>query len=234
MCGRFALVPSSIAWAPIRAILGDAVADVLIAQKARYNIAPSATVPIVVHDRAINAPGVIEARWGLVPHWWKNAAPPTNTINARSEDAAGKPMWRDAWKFQRCLIPATHWYEWRQEQGLKVPHAITRGDGRDTFMFAGLWSRWTAPDGEELLSYAILTTAAAPSVIHVHERMPVVLAPAAWLHWLDPALRDAQRVAELLKANTLAEFNTRPVSRRLNSARNDDPGLLDDVPDLPG
>ncbi|WP_029922580.1 SOS response-associated peptidase [Nevskia soli] len=234
MCGRFALVPSSVAWAPIRAILGDAVADVLIAQKARYNIAPSATVPIVIHDRTLNAPGVIEARWGLVPHWWKNAAPPSSTINARSEDAAGKPMWRDAWKFQRCLIPATHWYEWRQEQGLKVPHAITRGDGKDGFMFAGLWSRWTAPDGEELLSYAILTTAAAPSVVHIHERMPVVLAPGAWLHWLDPALRDAQKVAELLKANTLAEFNTRRVSRRLNSARNDDPGLLDGVPDLPG
>ncbi len=232
MCGRYAYVPDANGWAPILEILGEPVAVALQATKARYNIAPSATVPIVVHDRAAGGARVVEARWGLIPHWWKNAAPPTFSINARVEEAAGKPMWRDAWKFQRCLVPATHWYEWRREQGLKVPHAITSGDGGSGFMFAGLWSRWVSPAGEERLSYAILTTRAAESVAHLHERMPVVLAPAAWRNWIDPALRDAQQVAALLQASTLELFSAWPVSKRVNSARNDDAGLLDGAGDL--
>jgi len=234
MCGRYAYVPDPAGWASVAALLGEPVAAALKATKARYNIAPSATVPIVIHDRGTGGPGVVEARWGFIPHWWKNAAPPTFSINARVEEAAAKPMWRDAWRFQRCLIPATHWYEWRQEQGMKVPHAITGGDGSRGFMFAGLWSRWVSPLGEERLSYAILTTAAAESIAHLHERMPVVLAPAAWRGWIDPALRDAQQVAALLQASTLELFSAWPVSKRVNSARNDDAGLLDGSGELPG
>lgn len=188
MCGRFAYVPSPEAWAPIRDHLGQAVGDALRAAKARYNIAPSTSVPIVIQDRQSGQPITVDARWGFIPFWWKDAKPPGITINARAEEAATKPMWRDAWKKQRCLIPATHWYEWRQAQGMKIPHAITSGDGSEGFMFAGLWSRWTDPAGKEIISCAILTIDASKSVAHIHDRMPVVLAPAAWREWIDTAL----------------------------------------------
>jgi putative SOS response-associated peptidase YedK len=60
------------------------------------------------------------ARWGLIPFWWKEARPPASTINARAEDAATKPMWRDAYRRQRCLVPATHYFEWMKSDGGKI------------------------------------------------------------------------------------------------------------------
>lgn len=58
--------------------------------KPAFNVAPTATVPIVVRA----AEGAIElrgARWGLIPPWWKKSAPPSLSFNARAEDAAQKP-----------------------------------------------------------------------------------------------------------------------------------------------
>lgn len=234
MCGRYAYVPTLDAWAHFHDVFGPGVAEALKTAKAQYNIAPTDKVPIVVYDQRAGGPRVVEARWGFIPPWWKQARPPTHSINARVEEAATKPMWRDAWRSQRCLVPATHWYEWRRSQGMKVPHAITRGDGSQGFMFGGLWSHWISPDGEGLLSFAILTTDAAESVGHIHDRMPVVLAPTAWKAWLDPGLVDPNAVASLLLANTVSAFISYATSRRANSVRNQDPGVLDPDRDLLG
>jgi putative SOS response-associated peptidase YedK len=232
MCGRYAYVPTLDAWARFGDVLGPEVADALKITGAQYNIAPTDKVPIIVHDRRSGGRRVVEARWGLIPHWWTQARPPTHTMNARIEEAATKPMWRDAWRSQRCLIPATHWYEWRRSQGMKVPHAITSGDGSLGFMFAGLWSHGVSPEGEAIISFTILTTGASESVAHIHDRMPVVLAPSAWNRWLDPALTDPTAVAALVLANIVGVFNSYPTSRRVNSVRNQDPGVLDPDRDL--
>src|SRR6185369_14614438 len=69
-----------------------------------FNVAPTTQVPILLKDEE----GVWEgrsARWGLIPSWWKRPEPPTMTFNARSEEAASKPTWRDAMKGRRCLMP---------------------------------------------------------------------------------------------------------------------------------
>lgn len=111
MCGRYNLIPDERAWADVGAILGEEILALLLAIRPRYNISPTQTVPIIVMDDD-GKPRLIEARWGFIPVYWKKPIPPSLTTNVRSETAAIKPMWKHAWRRQRCLIPASGWYEW--------------------------------------------------------------------------------------------------------------------------
>jgi putative SOS response-associated peptidase YedK len=201
MCSRYAFVPDSAAWADFRAVLGT-LAEELLALAAAPKLAPTDRVPIVVQQPG-SPPQLVHARWGFIPHWWRRAELPRLSFNARSEEAAAKPMWRDALRQSRCLIPATTWFEWQHLRGAKLPHALTPDAGRG-FMFAGLWSLWRArPDAEPMATCVIMTTEATPTVRPVHDRMPVVLAPAAWAAWLDPGLTDGARALELLRAHAV-------------------------------
>lgn len=211
MCSRYSFVPDSIAWADYRAMLG-ALAEELLALAAAPRIAPTDRVPIVVRQPG-EPPRILHARWGLIPHWWSKPELPKSTFNARSEGAESKPVWRDALAVSRCLIPATTWFEWQHVQGptatgrkpavQKIPHALRTDDGLG-FMFAGLWSLWRArPDAEPMATCAMLTTEPAESIRSVHDRMPVVLAPAAWDAWLDPAMTNRARALEILREHTV-------------------------------
>jgi len=183
----------------------------------RYNVQPTTEVALL--RREDGAWVLDSARWGLIPHWWKKDAPPTHTINARLEEAAGKPMWRDPLRRTRCLLPAEGWYEWQALAGGKQPHYIRRADGRP-FCFAGLLSVW-----QDRPSCALLTRAAEGPVAEVHDRMPVVLPDEALAGWLDPDLKDATQFA---REHALArEFVHYAVSKRVNSARNEGAELIE-------
>jgi len=202
----------------------------------RYNVQPTTIVPVLMlapDGRALRA-----SRWGLVPRWWKEAKPPKFTFNARLEEAASKPMWRDPMRRGRCLVPAMGWYEWRSVERtdprtgeisvIKEPHYIRRGDGR-LFCFAGLMSEWVKPDvAAHQLTCAILTTASAGPVADVHDRMPVVLPDDAHADWLDPALVDSARAAGIARERPApSEFVHYIVRRLVNNARNEGPELIE-------
>lgn len=183
-----------------------------------YNAAPTMRLPVL---RA-NAAGwhCTLMRWGLVPAWWSKQLPPTSTINARAEEAAGKPMWRQAVRHHRALIPATGWYEWQKsgEGGRKQPFYIHAADHRG-LCFAGLWSTHLQ-EGVEMHSFAILTRAASDELSHIHNRMPLVLPPAAFAEWLDPALAGSQDLLDQASAQALTHFASYPVSSFVSSPRN--------------
>lgn len=183
----------------------------------RFNVAPAAEVALL---RLAEGARVLEAaRWGLIPAWWQQARLPTRSINARLEEAAAKPMWREPMRRMRCLVPAEGWYEWRALAGGRQPHYIVRRDRRP-FCFAGLFAL-----RQDALSCAILTKPAAGPVTEVHDRMPVVLPDSAFAGWLDPGLRDATGFAQ---DNALAgEFEHYPVSKRVNDARNEGADLIE-------
>lgn len=183
----------------------------------RFNVQPTTEVPLLLLDAGELA--LAAARWGLIPHWWKQDKPPTFTINARLEEAAGKPMWRDPMRRTRCLLPAEGWYEWQDLAGGKQPHYITRQD-RKPFCFAGLMSVW-----KDQLSCAILTKAAEGPAAGIHDRMPVVFADEAFEGWLDPALKDATDFARAQAQSR--DFVHYAVSKRVNNARNEGPELIE-------
>ena len=212
MCSRYEFVPDAAAWADFRTVLG-ALGDELLALEPRPKLAPTDLVPIVVREPG-GALRLIRARWGFIPQWWRRPEPPTLCFNARSEEAAAKPMWRDALRRGRCLIPATAWTEWQKAPKLKIPHRLVPGTGQG-FVFAGLWSLWRArPDAEPMASCAILTTAASSGVAHVHERMPVVLAPEGWMDWLDPGRTDSAEALALLARHGVGGIAATPIERR--------------------
>lgn len=205
----------------------------------RFNVLPTSAVPMLHRDRDSDGLVLAEARWGLIPHWWKDTKLPKFTINARTEEAAGKPMWRHAWRHARCLIPAEGWYEWRELERVdretgevktyKQPFYIHRAEARPV-CFAGLLAFWQAPNAEEpTLSCAILTKAAAGAATEVHDRMPVVLPTQAFAAWSDPALTDAAKVQSLIAEYAQSDFTYHPVSIRVNSSKNVGPELIEPV-----
>ena len=201
---------------------------------ARYNVGPTMRVPLVYLPQA-EVLGDI-ARWGLIPSWWKKETPPALTFNARSEEAASKPMWRHGIRSARCLMPARGWYEWNENEGV-VTGSGARGHqpyyfhspDTEVVAIAGLWSRWRAPDGSEVLSCALLTReAGAAGIAAIHRRMPVVLDPSQFAEWLSP--RSSASDVEAMIAGSRADFVAHRVSTRVNSVRNDSPELIEEVP----
>jgi putative SOS response-associated peptidase YedK len=181
----------------------------------RYNVAPTMPVQILRTARDSSRWELDEARWGLIPRWWSAPKLPARAFNARVEEAATKPLWRDAFAHMRCLVPALGWYEWRERQ----PYFIRRSDGR-LACFAGLLS-WRKEEGKEgFLTCAILTRDAAPSVRDIHGRMPVVLQDADLGRWIDRAARPDALAA--LLAGAQSAFVHHPVTARLNAARTDE------------
>jgi len=201
----------------------------------RFNVLPTTNTPILRGNPATRALELVEARWGLIPHWWKQAKPPQHCFNARSEEAAGKPMWRHSYRHARCLIPAAGWYEWQAVERAdprtgeirisKQPHFIYRHD-KKLICFAGVMAMNTPEGKDPLLTCALLTRDAAPSVAMIHDRMPVVLPGALFDSWLDPDLQKSEDVAAVV-ARAQVDFAHHPVSIKLNTAKNDDPSLID-------
>jgi len=164
---------------------------------ARWNVAPTQEAPVVVEGpRGVRRFEM--RRWGLVPPWAKDPSFGARTINARSESAAEKPAFRAAMKSRRCLVPVDGFFEWTAaEDGGRQPWHVRRRDGTP-FALAGLYEHWTA--GERTIeSFTILTTDANEVLRPLHDRMPVVVAPADFAAWLDPDAKDVGRVRPLLR-----------------------------------
>lgn len=139
-----------------------------------YNVAPGQQMPVVVAEGDRNA--AVLMKWGLIPSWAKDPKIGYRTINARAEGVADKPSFRTPFKRQRCIVPASGFYEWLKAGGGKTPYFIHRKDG-ELVGFAGLWDRWRDPDGHEIQSYSIITTEPNELVAPIHNRMPAILGP---------------------------------------------------------
>jgi putative SOS response-associated peptidase YedK len=186
---------------------------------AAYNVAPTQKVAAVRLPDSRRE--LVSLRWGLIPSWAEDPKIGSRLINARAETAADKPSFRAAFRTRRCLLPADGFYEWQKLAGGKQPFYFRRRDGRP-FAFAGLWEQWRNPADEIIESCTILTTAANAVVRPVHDRMPVILDPAAYDRWLDPNVRQAELVQPLLRPCREEDLVAYAVSPWVNNPKNDD------------
>jgi putative SOS response-associated peptidase YedK len=166
-------------------------------------------------------------RWALVPWWWKKPLKQLPaSFNARAESVADKPMFRDAFKRHRCIIPASGYYEWLKRPDGRQPYFISAADG-GVLSFAGLWDRWKNPEtGEPMTSCTIIVTDANALTRPIHDRMPVVLDKADIGRWLS-----GEAGTELLRPAPEDRLRMWPVSRRVNrtGTGDDDPTLIDEL-----
>ena len=160
-------------------------------------------------------------KWGLIPHWAKDASVATSTINAKSETVATKPAFRDPFKYRRCLIPADAFYEWKKNGASKQPYCFEVKNG-ELFAFAGLWDGWKDGNGNWLRTCTILTTMPNSVTSAIHDRMPVILDRESYDLWLDPGMQDVAGISELLKPYDARLMRHYPVSSRVNHVGNDD------------
>jgi putative SOS response-associated peptidase YedK len=218
MCGRFVLISDVDALQ-----LAFNLTDIPQIMPSRFNIAPSQPVAVITND----APQTLSLfRWGLIPFWAKDPGISASLINARAETAADKPAFRAAFKRRRCLVPTDGFFEWQKSDRGKVPLFIHLRDRRP-FAFAGLWETWYSPEGDEVRTCTILTTAANSFMEPIHNRMPAILPPEHYDTWLLPDEQPASVLQPLLQPYDPDQMAAYTVSSFVNNPRNDTPECIE-------
>lgn len=219
MCGRYAL------WDGKREL--DWLFDIKVSEELqpRYNIAPSQDIPIVREEE----PGrreLVFVRWGLIPAWAEDPAKlKLSLFNARAEGVATKPMFRNAFKNRRCLIPASGFYEWQQQPHHKQPFFTKAKDGHPLAL-AGLWDQWERGD-QRIESCTIITTDADSLLKPIHDRMPVIIPREHFSAWLDPENHDADFLEEFLVPAPSQGLEAEAVATTVNNVRSQGPELVE-------
>jgi putative SOS response-associated peptidase YedK len=232
MCGRFALYTEP---ARIARYFEATLAEGNDAEhEPSWNVAPTDQV-LGVRDRPQKDGGdptrlLMTFRWGLIPWWSKDAKSGSRLFNARSETVATRASFRDAFKERRIIVPADGFYEWHKTKtGARQPHYFTRADGAP-LAFAGLAERWRDKNGPEdappIRSCTIITAPGGADMHGIHDRMPVILDPATFDLWLDPANEDTEELRALLRPPPAGTVVHRPVGQRVGNVKNNDPELI--------
>jgi len=224
MCGRYTL---TFIFEDLAEVFNAIVTS--LAVPPRFNVAPSQEMPVVTRTNDQNYLQVM--RWGLVPAWADNPSIGNRLINARKETLAEKASFRSALISRRCLIPADGYYEWQPIPGQRgrQPYRIVVL-GRPVFAFAGLWETWGSKQ-DELHTFSIITTDAAPMIEGIHDRMPLILPQDKESQWLTGP-QPGQSIHQFLDAmKPEANLHAYPVSSVVNSPRHDLPECLLPVSD---
>jgi len=218
MCGRFTL---AVELSTVMKVFQAHFKNESFVYSKRYNIAPSQNIPVITgmgDQREISL-----IRWGLIPHWAKDASIGSKLINARAETIDQKPAFKYSFLQRRCLIPADGFYEWIKQDGRKTPMRITLPH-KEVFAFAGIWAQWRSPDGRDVYSCSIITTRANDFMWDIHNRMPVVLAEENdYQTWLESD--DVNSLKDMLQpyGKPMVAYQ---VSSMVNSPKHDHPDLL--------
>ena len=218
MCGRFSLATPAD---ELVEVFDVPLPDFTL--RPRYNLGPGQDAVVVGEDRHGRRLGML--RWGLVPAW--SEGPGSAHANARGESVVETPSFREAFVRRRCLVPADGFYEWRTDEGGKTPY-LFRPIAGGVMALAGIWERWERRGHEPRSGFAILTVDASEDVAPIHHRMPVVVERERFSEWLDRA-SEPDRLRALVTPAPAGSLRFHAVSRRVNSVREDDAGLVEPV-----
>jgi putative SOS response-associated peptidase YedK len=157
-------------------------------EEPRRNVSPTEPVPVWVSHEGDRI--IVPMRWGLLPSWYRAPNGGPLLINARAEEIAAKPAFREAARARRCLLPADGFYEWSGEKSERIPWVI-RPQAGGLIAFAGIWQEWRRQP-----TCAIVTCPANALLSPIHDRMPVIVAPEDFALWLGEAGPGAARLMQ--------------------------------------
>lgn len=191
-----------------------------------YNVSPTNAVWIARrHGQNVWLEPVM---WGLLARWAKEPDQGPRPINARKETVATSKLFAPLMRRRRCLVPCDGFYEWQQTPAGKQPYVIRMKSG-EPFFFAGLYEIWHESEPDQLATFTIITGEPNELVAPIHTRMPVIVKPVDYERWLDPDITDPAALTDILSPYPAEEITTYPISKRINSPRNNDPGVIDPI-----
>ena len=217
MCGRFVQkseIGLIIEEFRVKIILGEAIKS--------YNIAPGQNAGVIIND---GVKKFMQFRWGLIPSWAKDTKMGSKMINARAETLPEKPSFKSALKCRRCLIPADGFYEWKRSGKQKTPFYIY-SRSEHPLGLAGLWDKWLTKQEDALYTFTIITTGANSLIGSIHDRMPAIIPEPHREVWLDPDIKDVERLSALLKPYAPSELQMHRVLECVNSPQNNGPEIV--------
>ncbi len=183
----------------------------------RYNIGPGQQVVCIRHLGDHNQLDLL--KWGLLPSLFEDIT--HTSINAQSETSeTAVHEITHAIKYNRCIIPASGFYEWLPQGNRKQPYYI-RLLNSSVMGFAGLWETKKTEDGTELNTCCILTTEANDIVKPIHDKMPVVLQPEDYDFWLNKNMHDLHELEKLYQPYPADLMYAHPVPDLVNNIRFD-------------
>lgn len=236
MCGRYAIIDIN----KINDYFDLSLLQLPNNLQPRYNAAPGQDLPIIIRKRKNELHFM---KWGLIPHWATDPKIGYKMINARSETLLEKPSFKMPLQKQRCLIPASGFYEWqtsrqatstslgassRQEAKEKVPYYIHLKN-RPLFSFAGLYDIYKDKDGKEIKTYTIITTEANKLIANLHPRMPVILEKDLESTWLSENF-STNNISDILKPFPESQMEYYKVNKKVNSSAIDSSDLIKHIP----
>jgi putative SOS response-associated peptidase YedK len=215
MCGRFSFVLDK---EKISKKFPKLVMPELL--EVNFNVAPTQKAYVITSREH---PKLHSMQWGLIPHWAKDAQGSIALINARMETLSEKPSFKEAIKYQRCLVLMDSFYEWKTEGGRKVPYRILMKHD-ELMVLAGLWDEWRG-----LRTFSIITTEPNKEMLSIHNRMPVVLQTEDDFDmWLGKT--DLTKILKRCKKQNNGILSMYRVSEKLNSVKHNGSDLHKEVP----
>lgn len=166
MCGRYYIDDETSR--EIRKLLEQLDAKFQGRKSKRGDIVPTNQAPVLIGSNNMIEPDLFV--WGF-PNFKSSGV----IINARSETALEKKMFRESLMSRRCIIPANGFFEWNNN---KEKNYFTQPDS-DILYMAGIYNTF-----KEESKFVILTTSANLSMVDVHNRMPLILQKEQINSWL--------------------------------------------------
>lgn len=221
MCGRFTIVPTINFYERFSLAAGPEVSP-------RYNVAPGQEVPVITReDRNRTVPMI----WGFVPSSAKDPVAGRAMINARAETLLERPAFRGAVQKNRCLVPASGFYEWKREGARRVPFYIHLKT-TSLFSFAGLYEIGRNAGGREIATFTVITTEPNSLVAGLHDRMPAILPREREENWIRAGGVGSADLSGILAPYPAGEMEAYPVSGKVNDPESEGPGLIQPLPGL--
>lgn len=205
MCGRFAFQGDQ--WPELTSDLEQPVIQ------PNYNVCPQDETPVIHFES--ESLTITSMQWGLRPSWSKEST--MEPINARVETIDSKPMFREAYRQRRCLIPANGWYEWKTTPRGKIPFYHS-GRNQDVLLIAGIYEHW-GNKNQTLNTFTILTQKATSEIEHIHTRMPVLIDEENANAWLEDAQLPSSKFM----------IDVHPVDREVNKTTAQGPQLIQPI-----
>jgi putative SOS response-associated peptidase YedK len=179
-------------------------------------------MPVIVQEEKNE---LVMMKWGLVPHWIQDINTAKRPINARAETLSEKPSFKELLIDRRCLVPASGFFEWKKESNKRIPFYLHLPKN-PLFAFAGLYDRWTDPEGNILFTYTIITTEPNDLIAKIHNRMPSILFPGNEDRWLSKTPLSAGDLKEILAPFPAEDMSMYAVSPLVNTPVTDDERII--------